>query len=806
MAETYSVQAILSAVDKGFRSTMKDAKQQAGGLADENKKANTSMLDIAKGVGVFKLLEAGVSAVKNSLGGAISRFDTLNNYTTVMEALGHSTEDVDLSMKKMIDGIDGLPTRLDDIADSTQQFAIATGDLEKGTDTAIALNNAFLASGKTSAEAARGAEQYRQMLARGKVDAQSWLSVADTMPIALDKVAKSFEDRGVKSTEELYDALKSGEITFDEFNDRLIELNDGVGGFAELAHKNSAGIKTAFTNLGSAMVRGVETVIRSIDEKLKELDFGSISDILNSFKEQIDKAFGFIAKNIPFIIDKLMEMFKIIKKVAEALKPYAPILVEVVGILVTFKILLDIKSMVTGVMNSFKLFFGVLAANPIVLLISIIIVLIGSFIYLWKTNEEFRNGIINIWNGIKDFLSGIPDAIKGAWKGLKDWFSNLWNGIADGFKNAWNGIVTSTKESFDTIVGFIKDKLAIAYDFFEPLISIITDVFGTIVEHGKVLFENLGDIFRAGWELIKNITLAPLLFITSMISGGWEEAKNNMIAVWENIKENAAIMWEAMKNIVKSATEATINIFKTLWEGAIEIIKNVGGAILGFITETWNSMVDKTKETWNNIVSSTKEKWSEMKTNTANLTKNIANAAKESWENMRQATRDKIDKVKGILKSLSEIDLRQVGKDVINGFIEGITSMFRAVKDTIKNLASMVTDGLKDILKIKSPSRVMMGIAKWIPAGVAKGIEDNTKQVDEAMANMVDTNIDNPIVDDLNNAFNSVGKTSLSSEMNVNHNNQPAYINLSLGGQNFKAFVENIGSTMGQEADLLAQY
>lgn len=800
MAETFSVQAILSAVDKGFRSTMKDAKQQAGGLADENKKANTSMLDIAKGVGVFKLLEAGVSAVTNSVGGAISRFDTLNKYPTVMEALGYSTDEVTASMDKLDKGIDGLPTSMDEIVASTQQIAIATGDLEKGTDTAIALNNAFLASGASSADASRGAEQYIQMLSKGEVDLQSWRTLQETMPIAMDKVAKSFEDRGVTSVNELYDALKEGDITFDEFNDRMLELNEGVGGFADLAEKNSKGIATSFKNIRTAVVKGVEKTIRAVDEALQDAGFGSIADILDNVKGLVNDFFGFIISITPTVIDTIMEIVNVLKKLS-------PVLVPLIAVIATYQgITGSITRAVKLWVGAQKLLKAVMATNPFILFISVLVVLVGWLIYMWKTNENFRNAVIEIWGNIKDFISGIPDAIKNAWKGLKDWFNNLWDGIANGFKDAWNGIVTSTKESFDTIVGFIKDKLAIAYDFFEPLISIITDVFGTIVEHGKVLFENLGDIFRAGWELIKNITLAPLLFITSMISGGWEEAKNNMIAVWENIKENAAILWEAMKNIVKSATEATIEIFKTLWEGAIEIIKSVGGAILGFITETWNKMTEKTKETWNNIVEATKNKWSDMKTDTLNKAKDIANGARESWENMRKSTREKMDQVKSILKSLSEIDLRQIGKDVINGFVEGIKSMFKAVKDTITNLASMVTDGLKDLLKIKSPSRVMMGISKWIPAGVAKGIEDNTKQVDKAMANMVDTDLVNPIADDLNNAFNSVGKTSLSNEMNINHNNQPAYINLSLGGQNFKAFVENIGSTMGQEADLLAQY
>lgn len=704
MAETFSVQAILSAVDKGFRKTMREAKEQAEGFGNENKKANTSMLDIAKGVGVFKLVEAGVSAVKNSLGGAISRFDTLNNYTTVMEALGHSTEDVDLSMKKMVDGIDGLPTKLDDIADSTQQFAIATGDLDKGTDTAIALNNAFLASGKSSAEAARGAEQYRQMLARGEVDMQSWRSVVDTMPIAMDKVAKSFEDRGVKSTEELYDALKAGDITFDEFNDRLIELNEGVGGFAELAHKNSAGIKTAFTNLGSAMIRGVETVIRSIDEKLKELDFGSISDILNSFKGQIDKFFGFVAKNIPFIIDKLMEGFKVIEKVAEALKPYTPILVEIVAILVTFRVLLDIKKMVLGVMSSFKLFFGVLAANPIVLLISVIVALIGSFIYLWKTNEGFRNAIIEIWTAIKDF------------------FANLWGNMK----------ATATKFWQDT-----KD---------------------TAIETFTGMRDGLKEI--------------------------WDSTKQFFVDIWNGIKDFATGLWNGMK------------------EKASEIFNGMKDTL----SETWTKTKDKSSEIWNNTKAKASEIWGNTKSSVVTIAGGLKDGVLTAWDSMKSGTSKAMGKVKTVLKSLGEVDLFQIGKDVINGFVEGIKNMMRAVKDAVSNIASTVTDGLKGALKIKSPSRVMMGISKWIPAGVAKGIEDNTKQVDKAMANMVDTDLVNPIADDLNNAFTSVGKTSLSNEMNINHSNQPAYINLSLGGQNFKAFVDNIGSTMGQEADLLAQY
>lgn len=698
MAETFSVQAILSAVDQGFRKTMQDAKKQAEQFGNENKKANTSMLDIAKGVGVYKLVEAGVNTVKNSVDGAISRFDTLNKYPTVMQALGYSADDVTASMNKLDKGIDGLPTSMDEIVASTQQIAIATGDLEKGTDTAIALNNAFLASGASSADASRGAEQYIQMLSKGEVDLQSWRTLQETMPIAMDKVAKSFEDRGVTSVNELYDALKEGDITFDEFNERMLELNEGVGGFADLAEKNSKGIATSFKNIKTAVVKGVEKTIRAVNEALEGAGFGSIADILDNVKGLVNDFFSFIIDITPTVIDTIMGIVEVLKKLS-------PILVPLIAVIATYQgIMGGITRAVKLWVGAQKLLTAVMAVNPFVLFIAVVTVLIGWIVYMWKTNENFRNAVIEIWTAIKDFFANLWGNMKATatkfWQDTKDTAIETFTGMRDGLKEIWD----STKQFFVDIWNGIKD-------------------------------------FATG--------------------------------LWNGTKEKASEIFNGMKDT---------------------------------LSETWTKTKDKSSEIWSNTKAKASEIWGNTKSSVVTIAGGLKDGVLTAWGSMKTGTSTAMTKVKGVLKSLSEVDLWQIGKDVINGFVEGIKSMFRAVKDAISNLASMVTDGLKGALKIKSPSRVMMGIAKWIPAGVAKGIEDNTKQVDEAMANMVDTNIDNPIVDDLNNAFNSVGKTSLSSEMNVNHNNQPAYINLSLGGHNFKAFVEDIGSAMGQEADLLAQY
>ena len=130
--------------------------------------------------------------VKNSMGGAIERFDTLNKYPVVMKALNYSAQDVAKSTSILAKGIDGLPTSLQDVTSVAQQLAPLTGSAKKASQSAIALNNAFLASGASVADTSRGLQQYTQMLSTGKVDLMSYRTLMETMPIALRKVANSF--------------------------------------------------------------------------------------------------------------------------------------------------------------------------------------------------------------------------------------------------------------------------------------------------------------------------------------------------------------------------------------------------------------------------------------------------------------------------------------------------------------------------------------------------------------------------------------------------------------------------------------
>ena len=188
--ESYSVKAILSAVDRGYTSKMKSAASLLEEFENQNKRTSSSMMDIAKGAGVFRVVEAAISKLEASAGDAVDRFDTMTRFPKVMEQMGFSADVSNRSIQKLSDGIKGLPTSLDGIVSSTQRIAVLTGDLEKATDTSLALNNAFLASGSASADAERGLVQYTQMLSKGTVDMVGWRSLQETMGYALSETAK----------------------------------------------------------------------------------------------------------------------------------------------------------------------------------------------------------------------------------------------------------------------------------------------------------------------------------------------------------------------------------------------------------------------------------------------------------------------------------------------------------------------------------------------------------------------------------------------------------------------------------------
>lgn len=294
MAEQYSVEAMLSARDNGFTSTMNSAVKSLGNIDGGSQKATKSIAAIAIGMGAVQVASKVFSVMASSMDAAISRFDTMQRFPKVMETFGYSAEESTVSVNKLSDGIQGLPTKLDDVVSTAQRMTAMTGNLDKSTDATLALNNAFLASGASAMDASRGTDQYLQMLAKGDVDLQSWRTLQESMATGLQMVAKEMGFTGEAATTELYEALKSGDVTFREFQNHLIDLGTGTGTLATLARKNSEGIGTSFNNLRNAATVGLAGVIESFDNLSEEVSGKTIAQNLDGMKSAVKGTFNVI--------------------------------------------------------------------------------------------------------------------------------------------------------------------------------------------------------------------------------------------------------------------------------------------------------------------------------------------------------------------------------------------------------------------------------------------------------------------------------------------------------------------------------
>lgn len=391
----------------GFKKAGEDAKaggDKAGQGAKGFEKIKDAIKNFSVGAVAFKAVSSAMNLVSQSMDKAIDRFDTLQRFPKVMKSLGHSSKDVAASTKLLSEGIEGLPTTLDTVVSTTQKLTSMTGNLKQSTKLTIALNNAFLASGASTEEASRGLTQYTQMLSSGKVDLQSWKTLQETMPYALQKTAESFGFAGASAQKDFYSALQDGKITFTDFSKRLIELNKGTNGFAEMAKKNSEGIKTSFGNIVNAVAKGIANVIAEFDKMSKAVTGKSIAQNLDSIKGAVNSTFN------------------VIISVIRGATPVVKSLVSVLGFL---KPVLDpLISVFTGVVGAVLLFKGAMLGLSIIKGIgSLIGTLITSLVSLTSTSLVATGATTGLAGALASLSSGGVFLVVGAIAGLVSWLT-----------------------------------------------------------------------------------------------------------------------------------------------------------------------------------------------------------------------------------------------------------------------------------------------------------------------------------------------------------------------------------------------
>ncbi|RYQ36506.1 tape measure protein [Bifidobacterium pseudolongum] len=226
-----------------------------------------------------------MDTIGSSISSAVSRADQMNNFPKVMKNLGYSSEDAAKSIKKISDSLDGLPTTSSAMTGMVQQLAPLTSNLDEATTISLAFNNAMLAGGASTMEQENALAQYTQMLSAGTVDMAAWRSIQAAMPGQLNQVAEAMMGAG-HNANDLYEAMKDGTYSFDDFNKAIVDLNENGFGqyasFAQQAKDATQGIGTAIENVKNRVAKAVQKVIEAFGVE-------NIAGAINTFSSQFGK-------------------------------------------------------------------------------------------------------------------------------------------------------------------------------------------------------------------------------------------------------------------------------------------------------------------------------------------------------------------------------------------------------------------------------------------------------------------------------------------------------------------------------------
>ena len=692
MAEKFSVSAILSATDKNMSSTFKRAMGAAETFGDRVK-------SIVAGVGVTKALGAAMNTLTTSLDGAITRFDTLHTYPKVMKSLGFSTEAAQAAVSKLNAAVQGLPTSLSDIVKNAQVMTSVTGDMNMATDTAIALNDALLASSASTEDAARATQQYSQMLATGKPDLESWRTLQETMSPALTKVAKKL---GIASgnTLRLYDAMKEGEITFDDFNKALIECDTETGGFAETAKDASKTIRTGFTNIKSAVENFEMAVIGAVDNIINSKGFGGVVDVLDNIKTAIYNVRGAFMESSngidyvfkPDVLKKIEDAFRrideVVSKIMDGFEKSGAIKSTTRALSILSAVFSRFVNVVTksNIFRSIAYTFGQI--HDVIMQVSTdIAMIINKFLEVRTINEVCKE--------VNTEMRRLKTAVLGAWDAFKETGAietmiNTLFKVKDAIKNVVDAVAQSGAiEQFANFLVNLATQLSLVIgkiaDFIASLDPEVIKLFTNVIEK---LFEAY-----VGYKLIKP-AIDKVKSFGNTAKGAIDGVKGlctNVKKLWDSLKEGNGLK-DSLKKIFGKQEQPELpeqtggggnggaSAIKAKWEGIANTVEKAGSSI----RQALNGIADIVKSV-----------------GTA-----IADAAKGIGEGIKSA----LEGVGTVIESIGT---------AIKSVLEGLAPVIESLGTALATLAKGIGEGIAIALRGLGSALAMIPPTTWLAIGAA---------------------------------------------------------------------------------------
>lgn len=712
-----------------FKSDDKELQKSVNDMGSSIKKMVTAL-------GLDKLISKTISALNNSLDGAIKRVDTLNNFPRVMNNLGIATQDATEAVNELSEGLVGLPTTLNDGVSAVQRFTSQNNDVKKSTKMFLALNNAILAGGASTEVQASALEQLSQAYAKGKPDAMEWRSMLTAMPAQLKQVSKYLGYTSTAVGGDLYTAIQKGKISMDDFMGAIMTLNEkGVGefaSFAEQAKSSTGGIATSITNVKTAITRGLANSIEALNKALKNANLPTVNDMIQKFGTTISKAFNKVNEGIGKI--KFEKLIPVVKEVVQYMKnlkntilgfvkevfkkidwnmvlKIAPTILNIVG---TIKILNPLIKTGTSLISGLG---GVIKAlsSPIGLATAVITGLSTAFIYLANSEteeqrqmREFREEVINSKKELDEFNASVDKNLQKSLaeidhtKALNDELKTLVDE---------NGNV---KEGYEERVKFILNQLNEALGLELKLVD------------GQI--QGYKDEGKAIDTLIQKKRAEAILNAESEKYQKSIEKKSEAYEKMRKIAEKTGMTFDEIREKIKNY-ENTIHSDEELLFGEDTQWMEDFGNNFKELDEIVKTSLDNMKQYENDYALFTEEKYNEIGTT---ITTNTQNWTDETADQMRKDLEEKEKKLHSGLEMFKETG-EKIYENETNQGIKDLALLRSQLEGRTKEITKMSPEEIEAWIRLAQNDREAFN-------NIIGQTSGDTRNQLQAIADVIDSN------------------------------------------------------------------
>lgn len=403
-----------------------------------------------------------INSITGSIDQAIKRVDTLNNSSRTFSNMGIEASKSSKAVGNLEKSIKGLPTPLDSAIRGMTSLTATYGDVDKGQKVFSSLNNAILGFGGTAAQVDNAITQLSQLPMDGPLDAQTWNSLRNS---GITPVLVAMAKESGMSVSEMKTAFGEGELTVQDFTDRLIDMNEKGGGgltsLEDIAKDSTKGIGTGFANLQTSIVRGMAKIIESVGSE-------NISNAITGLAVAFEGVLVAVVAVIKFIQDnsKVFQTLAII---------IGSILTPAILAYTAATIVAGVQSLIAGAKMAAA---WLLALGPIGLIIAVVAAAVGLIIANWDT---VKGVVVGVWETIKNAVSSAFSWIKKNWPlvlaiitgpigiaaaliiknfdKIKSAVSGVWKWIKGVFGTIGSVAATIIKAPVNAIIGFAENTI-----------------------------------------------------------------------------------------------------------------------------------------------------------------------------------------------------------------------------------------------------------------------------------------------------------------------------------------------------------